>query len=313
FDVAAQQMYTVFHTSEWMVCRDEVVDKALIDLGIVIPDSLQAVASGELFMKAPYKEGLDSYLWVQSYATSPYTYGFAIGNFQTLSRSYKTTQLNYLSPQYGLDLDLIFWETPKIMAFLEEISGVAYYQNTYTQVLMGAHYQEMAGMAVLKGSYGKHIIDNETEINLITHELAHQWWGNRITCQSWNHFWLNEAFATFLSAAYNEQAFGKEKYLEDIEAYRQVYLKVRDKGKDKPLVFESWHNPTREDRDIVYFKGAYVLHLLRETLGEAHFWKGLKAYSQKYFDKFVVTKNFQEEMERTSGKDLQPFFDRWVY
>src|SRR5690606_605309 len=114
---------------------------------------------------------------------------------------------------------------------------------------------EMSGFAMIKRSYGGLVLNDSTETNLITHELAHQWWGNQITCQNWNHFWLNEAFATYLSAAYNEVRFGKEKYQSDIESYYKLYQKIVDKGADKPLVFPDWSNPSGDDRNIVYFKG----------------------------------------------------------
>jgi aminopeptidase N len=157
------------------------------------------------------------------------------------------------------------------------------------------------------------VMADSTETNLIAHELAHQWWGNMITCKEWGHIWLNEAFATYMSAAYNEYRFGRNKYEQNIKAYYEVYEKIKAKGADKPLVFKEWINPTADDRNLVYFKGAYVLHLLREELGEENFWKGIHSYSRLYYGKGVLTKDFQQAMENSSKKDLSQFFDKWVY
>ena len=88
---------------------------------------------------------------------------------------------------------------------------------------------------------------------------------------------------------------------------------MRNAGKDRSLVFPDWNRPTADDRTLVYDKGAYVVHLLREELGEQVFWKGMRQYTQKYFGKSVVTSDFQREMERASKKDLKDFFDKWVY
>ena len=99
---------------------------------------------------------------------------------------------------------------------------------------MGNHYQEMSGFAVLKNAYGNMVLADSTETNLIAHELAHQWWGNRVTCKNWKHFWLNEGLTTFMSAAYNEHCFGWKKYQQDIDAYFKVYKKIKARGKDKP-------------------------------------------------------------------------------
>jgi aminopeptidase N len=125
--------------------------------------------------------------------------------------------------------------------------------------------------------------------------------------------WLNEAFATYMSAAYNEYRFGSKKYEQNIKAYYDVYEKIKAKGADKPLVFNKWTNPTADDRNLVYFKGAYVLHLLREEVGEENFWKGIHHYSRLYYGKWVLTKDFQQAMENSSSKDLSQFFDKWVY
>jgi aminopeptidase N len=134
-----------------------------------------------------------------------------------------------------------------------------------------------------------------------------------VTCAGWNHFWLNEGVATFMAAAYKEHRFGRGEYLREIESNRKNYVRVRDAGHDRSLVFPDWSHPTADDRTLVYDKGAYVLHLLREELGERAFWKGLRAYTRAYFGKSVTTADFQKAMERASGKDLSAFFNKWVY
>ena len=115
-----------------------------------------------------------------------------------------------------------------------------------------------------------------------------------------------------MSAAYNEHRFGRKKYLENIKAYREVYEKVKAKGADKPLVFDGWSNPSQDDRNLVYFKGAYVLHLLREELGEEDFWKGIRAYSLQYYGKPVTTREFHQAMEKATGQGLKEFFAKWI-
>ena len=94
---------------------------------------------------------------------------------------------------------------------------------------------------------------------------------------------------------------------------RESYKKVRDAGKDKSLVFPNWSKPTREDHRLVYDKGAYVLYLLRLELGDKLFWKGFKEYTRKYWGKSVETKDFQNAMEKASGKHLSKFFAKWIY
>lgn len=119
--------------------------------------------------------------------------------------------------------------------------------------------------------------------------------------------------ATFMSAAYNEHRFRNAKYEADINSYKNVYEGIKRREHDKSLVFKNWLNPTRDDRNLVYFKGAYVLHLLREEMGEDAFWKVIKLYSQKYFEKTVQTADFLKIMQDSSDKKLTPFFSKWGY
>lgn len=308
-----QEIYTVFSTSQWMVCNDSPSDRAKFKIELSIPKGSLCIASGVLESKSE-KIDRTQYSWVQDYESPSYTYGFAIGPFKESKKAHGKISLNYYSTSYNNEeLETIFLPTGEMIDFFEAKSGVAYVQSSYSQILIGNHYQEMSGFSVLKESYGGLVMKDRTETNLISHELAHQWWGNMITNESWSHFWLNEGMTTFMSAAFNEHKFGKDKYESDINSYQKVYESIKDQGKDKALVFSDWSNPTREDRNIVYFKGAYVLHLLRTELGEKDFWDGIKFYSQKYFGQSVNTLDFQKAMEESTGRNLNKFFAKWVF
>ncbi len=308
------QAYTVYFTQEWMVCNFKPKDRASLETELIVPNQYTCVASGELLEKQAIQGNMLQYSWKLSTPSPAYTYGFAIGQFNESQKTYKDASLHFYAHNYSSrQLDSIFRYSTDMLSFFEEKSGIPYFQKSYSQILIGNHFQEMAGFAVLRNSYGNLILKDSTETNLITHEMAHQWWGNLITCETFRHFWLNEGFATYMSAAYNEHRFGKEKYEEQIQAYYDVYQKIKEQGLDKSLVFEDWINPTREDRNLVYFKGAYVLHLLREKLGDEIFWQGIKDYSIQYFGKSVTTGDFQMAMEKSSGIDLSDFFKKWIY
>ena len=313
FDGDLGQAYTLYATSQWMICNDSPGDKALFHLDICIPDDKTCIASGELVSKVS-KNGNTQYSYQQNYASPAYTYGFAIGDYNKAKEKVGEVWLKYYAQDYSSEeLMAIFRETPTMISFFEEKTGVKYDQSTYSQLLIGNHYQEMSGYSLLKDTYGKLVLQDSTETNLISHELAHQWWGNRVTCKSWNHFWLNEGMATFMSAAYNEYRFGKHMYLANIDSYFKIYEAIKTRGNDKSLVFEDWSNPSKDDRNLVYFKGAYVFHLLREKLGDELFWDAIKLYTTRYFGKSVVTDDLQKAIEESSGVDLQEFFNEWVY
>jgi aminopeptidase N len=137
--------------------------------------------------------------------------------------------------------------------------------------------------------------------------------GQHITCAAWTHMWLNEGVATFMAAAFMEQRFGRDEYLRAVENWQSRSAAVRDAGHDRSLVFPDWDHPTADDRTLVYQKGAYVLHLLREILGESLFWSGLRDYTRRYAGLTVTTSDFQQAMERSTHQDLAAFFRTWVY
>ena len=307
------QVYTVFSTSQWLVCKDTPDDKATLRLRLITPSNVKVIATGEMETSTSKETKVISE-WNQTNASPTYTFGFAVGPFTEVTDSRNALRLRYLSSEHSQpELTQIFAETKNMIQFFEERSGVPYPGKSYTQVLaLGNVSQEMAGFAVMRLSYGKQVLDNASEINLGAHELAHQWWGNNVTCLNWNHFWLNEGLAVFMSSAFKEQRFGHDHYLKDISIYKNAYEKVVEKKADKPLIFKSWLNPTADDRTLVYYKGAYVFHLLREKLGEEVFWMALKEYSTAHFGKSVVSSDLQNVMEKVSGSDLDKFFGQWV-
>lgn len=312
FNPDLNQAHTVYFTDHWMVCNNKPSDRATFSLNIILPKGMQSIASGKL---AGLEEELDQviYKWHQAYETPSYTYGFVIGSFTEVTDQVGDVKLHYYSSELDEnELKKVFTETSDILEFFEQKSGIEYVQDSYSQVLIGNNYQEMSGLSVLAKSYPSFVFKDSSEIHLTSHELAHQWWGNMITCEDFGHFWLNEAFAVYMSSAFSEHKFGKEKYQADISIYKRIYDDLVERGMDRPLIFKKWKS-SRDNRNVVYYKGAYVLHLLREELGDEAFWRGIRSYSSSYFGKSVKTDDFKLAMEKAAGSELDDFFDIWVY
>jgi aminopeptidase N len=310
-----QQVYTVFSTSQWMVCIDDPSDKAALTFKLILPASLMPIANGKLISQSELPNNRRVSEWRQDTAIPTYIFGFAAGPFHVVKEKRRNVEFQYLATKFTEDqVRRIFRDTPDMLDFFEDRAGVKYSEKTYTQVLAaGGVAQEMDSFTALEETYGEEVLKNEQDVWLGAHEFAHQWWGNMVTCRDWNHFWLNEGIATFIAAAYLEHRFGRAAYMREIETYRTNYEKVRAAGKDKSLVFPDWLNPTREDRTLVYDKGAYVVHLLREEMGERNFWNGLRLFTRRHFGKSVVTTDFVAAMEEAHGKSLKEFFAKWVY
>jgi aminopeptidase N len=312
---ASGQVSTAFATSQWMPCVDAPSERATFDVSLVAPRGHETVASGRVYSTRKAANGIRT-RWALDEPVPSYLLGFATGPFREAVARAGRIELRYLGPRSfsARQLQQIFAATPDMLAFFERVSGVAYPHGSYAQVLLEAGSgQEMAGFSVMSVGYGERVLADPTNLWLGAHELAHQWWGNGVTNESWNHFWLNEGIATFMTAAYLEQRFGREAYMTQIDAARAKYEALRDAGRDHALVFDDWSRPSADDRSIVYDKGAYVVHLLRAELGDEVFWTGLRRYTQSNWGRSVATHDFQEAMEQASSRDLDAFFARWVY
>jgi aminopeptidase N len=305
----------VFSTSQWMVAIDDPSARATLRLRLTMPGAWTASASGREIARREVPGNNVVVEWEQDRPVPTYTFGFAAGAFSDVIDRGGRTALHFLGRGFTeSELRRVFGETAQMISFFEERAGVPYPGDSYAQALVARTAgQEMAGLSIVSEEYGRAVIADPSAIGLLAHELAHQWWGNMVTCQAWTEFWLNEGFATYMAAAYREQRFGREVYLQDVESMQTRYEQVRARGNDRPLVFPSWDRPTADDRTIVYQKGAYALHQLRELLGDSAFWAGIRRYTSEHVGQSVTTSDFRDAMEKTSGRDLVAFFDRWVY
>jgi aminopeptidase N len=311
---SSAQAYTTFSTSQWMVAVDAPDERATLDLQVTMPAGWLAAGSGVEVSRRD-AGGRRTIRWRQEREVPSFTFGFVAGDFAEAADHHGTLALRYLGRGFSeAELRAVFRDTPAIAAFFEERSGVPYPGVSYAQALVAVSGgQELAGLSHVSDAYGRAVLLDAGATSLIAHELAHQWWGILVTNRAWTHFWLNEGFATFMAAAYRERAHGREAYVTEVQRWRRRLEELRAAGHEKPLVFTEWNRPTADDRALVYQKGALLLHELRETLGDQAFWDGIRAYTREFAGTTVTTDDFARAMERSSGRRLDVFFDRWVY
>lgn len=311
----ADQVFTAFHTERWLVSRADPADKATLTLALTLPEGLEVVANGRPVSREALPGGLVRHVWRQDRPYSTYLFGFAAARLREVSREAGGVRLRFLAP--GLtteELNRIFAGTEAMLAFFETKAGLPFPDDTYTQVLLpGGPAQELSGFAILSEAYGKSVLADPREDYLIAHELAHQWWGNLVTCETWSDFWLNEGMVTFLTAAFKEYQWGRDEYERERAMARLRYERALAEGKDRPLVTRNWKVPEDMSGPVTYSKGALVLHLLRVHLGEKAFWEGLKDFTRAGAGGAVDSNDLRAALEKASGRDLKTFFDQWVY
>ncbi len=314
FHPELSQFYTVFSTSQWLVCLDDPSVRATLDLTLVAPAGFSATGSGQAVQPAILPDGKLVFRWQQKAPIPSFTYGFAAGIWREFSDESHGVKLRYLSARRSPEeLAKLFKDTGDMIAFMGKTAGIPY-EGSYEQALVISTIgQEAAGFALLSEAYGERVLTDPVAQSLIAHEIAHQWWGVLITNADWGHFWLNEGMAVFMAGAWIEQKFGAAAYREQVKLWKGRVDKLAVDNADHALVYESWTSPSANDRTVVYIRGAYVLHQLREELGDEVFWRAIRSYSLKSRGRSVTTRDFQEAVQESAKKDLTAFFDRWVY
>lgn len=309
-------LYTSYFACDWMVClQDQFGDKAAFWLDLRVPAGMETLSVGRLVAKRPGPDGSEIHSWKAPRPYSAYLFGFAVGRFARAEERVGSTRLTYLSDVAdAAELTRRFVETRQRVQFLSGKAGVPLPVAEYSQLLVsGREAQEAATYAVLGVEALATQADDPAEDWAIVHEVAHQWWGNLVTCASLDDFWLNEGVTTFMTAAWKEHRYGRAAYDAELAVARSRLDKARAEGFDKPLAWKGRYPTLRTRRAVQYSKGALFLDHLRVTLGEEAFWSGLRRYTRAHAGGTVTSLDFERAMEAASGRDLRPLFSEWVF
>ncbi|MGL4464155.1 MAG: M1 family aminopeptidase, partial [Planctomycetia bacterium] len=205
--------------------------------------------------------------------------------------------------------------TVQMMDFFSDRFGVEYPWPKYAQVVVeqfmwGGMENTSATTLVHSTMHDERAMLDDSPDWLIAHELAHQWWGDLLTCKDWSHLWLNEGFATYCEWLWMQHAEGddavQERMLRDGEAARS------DGPKKRPVVDRYYTSPGSMFDARSYPKGAWVVHMLRQRVGDVAFFAGLKQYLTEYRHRTVETDDLRLVFERTTGRSLERFFHDWT-
>jgi aminopeptidase N len=296
----------------WLPCIDHPSDKATVEFAISAPEKYQVVASGKLHEETNLPKGmkLTRYIATAPIGVKVMTIGVARFAVEQTAEVDHIPQSIWVYPQNRDAGFNDFAVGVKIFEFYHRnIGPYAFEKLAHVQSKTKWGGLENAGnIFYTEGSVtGK----NQHE-GLIAHETAHQWFGNSVTENDWHHVWLSEGFATYFAALYDEQAYGPEKLADDMRESREEVIEFTLTSK-APIVDTTITNIDKVLSTNTYQKAAWVLHMLRQEIGDEPFWKGIRNYYATYKNKNVLTVDFQKIMETASGSDLKKFFDQWLY
>jgi aminopeptidase N len=333
--VGNDQIWAGYDAAAWMPTRQDSAQRATLDLTIdaprdwkvvgpghrVAPGATAAVAALSLQSTAKTFANLGSNRFTVSQPSPPFLFAFAAGSFAEAELDVDGVRLRALGPT-GSNLDEALTVTARMLRFLMRRTGTAPPMNEYTQVFVeGDAAQEAAKFALLSAKALDDLNRDPQDDGIFVHELAHQWFGWQVACTDFNDFWLNEGFATFLTGAFKEERWGAAAHAREVRLWLERSAKVHREGHDAPVSRSRPDHPALPSpkdselppRGITYSRGALVLQKLRIELGEEIFWAGLRSYVARRSWNSARTEDLRSAFEAASGKDLRPFFERWLY
>jgi hypothetical protein len=309
------EIHTGYFTCEVMICDvDRPGDRAKLQLALTLPKGLDAVAPGRLVSRTPAGPGLETWRWREDRPYPSYLYGFAAGHYARATLAGGASLSVLYSGETPERVQAMFGDTARMVAFYEAKSGVGLPEGDYTQVLVAQDGdQEDAALSMIEKRSVEPILKDPHEDWIVAHELAHQWWGNLVTCSDWKELWLNEGMTGFMVAAYKEQRWGRAAYDREIALARARWDAAKKAGLDEPLSWQGTYPSLGAKRRIAYDKSVAFLDALRSELGDDAFWRGVRRYTQANAGRSVTAADLQKAFEAASGRDLSATFKTWVY
>jgi aminopeptidase N len=306
-------------THHYIPIYDYPNDRTTSEMILTVPADWLTVSNGKLVGVQDAPDGQKTWTWRQSLPVSTYLISFVAGEFKEKKDTWHNIPITYNVPRGMEDtIDPTFNHTKEMLDFFSDRFGVLYPWEQYAQTAVDdfvASGMENVSATTLAARDMVHADlaweKPEAADSLISHEMTHQWFGDLVTCKDWTNTWLNEGFATFGATLWEEHYYGPEassyRYWRDQNSWmqsRELY--------PIPIVTRDI-NDSVEYVGNVYDKAGWVIHMLREQLGDEAFFRALKHYLEANRLQNVVSADLAKAVEESSGTNVDRFFDQWIY
>jgi len=302
----------------WFPCFDYPNDKVTNELIVSVKSGYKVAANGRLDSVVEDKAaGSVTYHWSQELPHSTYLIFFAAAPYVVVQDSYKTLPVNYwVYPQDEKKAIPTYGKTPKMIEFFNKTFGYDYPWQKYDQISVpsGGGAESTSATAMTQ----RIMVDEKNEpdfsaIGIVSHELAHQWWGDLITLRSWAHTWMNESFGTYSDYLYFRFEKGDDEGAVNLLGKLNGYLREAKTRYIRPIVSDRYDKPGDMFDAHTYPKGALVLHMLRNMVGDEPFFKIISHFLHRYAFDAVDTHDFIRSVKTVTGQNLDWFFDQWLF
>ncbi len=302
--------------SVWFPTIDVPNQKTTEEINITVANNYKTLSNGLLVKSENHPDGTRTDSWKLDKPHAPYLFMMAIGEYSIVKDTWKGKEVSYyVEPEFEKSARKIFSNTPEMIDFFSKSLGVDYAWPKYSQVVARDYVSGAMEntSATLHGSFlqrdERELID-ETNEDVISHELFHQWFGDLVTCESWSNIPLNESFATYGEYLWNEHKYGREEADIGLNSDLNGYLR---EAKTKQVDLIRFNYDSREDMfdRHSYAKGGTILNMLRRAVGDDAFFASLKKYLETNAYKAVEVHQLRLAFEEVTGEDMNWFFNQW--
>ncbi|HTH24827.1 MAG TPA: M1 family metallopeptidase [Vicinamibacterales bacterium] len=294
----------------WLPMIDHPYDKATGEFVITAPNQYQVVANGLLIEELDLPNNMRRSHWKQSVPIASWLYTIAVARFSShLAGAIDGAPIQtWVFPQdreAGLKL---FEDTSRraMLFFITSIGPYSYEKLANVQATGFTGGTEYAS-AIFYGEKGV-----SSGRGPVVHEIAHQWFGDSVTERDWDDVWLSEGFATYFALLFTEHDEGRDAFVEGLKRSRAQVLQLEQKLPDTPVIHRNLSDMEKVLNNLIYQKGGWVLHMLRQEVGTENFWASIREYYRRYRNGNASTADLRAVFEQVSGKPLEWFFTQWL-
>lgn len=296
----------------WFPCNDHLFDKASVEWLVTAPEHYQVVANGIKTEETNLPGHRRLTHWEESaeLPTKVMVIGAADFAVQYAGSVQNIPIYSWVYPEDRTAGFATYAMAKNILPFyISHVGPYAYKKlaNVQSKTIFGGMENASAIF------YYEKSVGSSTAEALIAHEIAHQWFGNTATEKNWQHLWLSEGFATYMTHLYHEEKYGTDSFYKRLAEDRKTVIEF-SKKRHTPVVDTSCGNNLMQLLNAnSYQKGGWVLHMLRRKLGDPAFWQGVRRYYAVYGGHNADTHDLQAIFEQVSHTKLEPFFKQWLY
>ncbi len=303
-------------SSCWFPTIDSPNERCTEEIYMTVDKQYVTLSNGLLISSKNNTDGTRTDYWKQDKPHAPYLFMMAVGEFAVVKDKWNNLELNYLVEKpYGKYAKDIFGRTPEMLTFFSKVLDYPYPWDKFSQVIVRDYVSGAMEntTAVVFGDYvqkdSRELVD-ETNDDVIAHEMFHHWFGDLVTSESWSNLPLNESFATYSEYLWIEHKHGRDEADYHLQSDQEQYMSEAE-TKQEPLI--RYYYADKEDMFDAhsYQKGGLVLHMLRKYVGEEAFFKSLNLYLKRNAYNKAEISDLRKAFEETIGEDMNWFFDQW--